>query len=423
MAEAAPPGIRQILRRAVPLMLAQVVPLAVSVALTATAVAQGRLALAGTIAMLGTIVSLSSIVTTGVGMAALRDLALRRRQGGELEGAVERNLAVANASSLLILAVAGVGVGAFGVLRGESAVGALVYYATLVPSLYLTAQGAVLSSVFQVMDRDRENLGFATFRSGLQVAVGIALLLALGDDVLVLAGLGASTSVITGILMTGRVRALRRAGMRITLPAPWAMVWKGLGARIAGSLDGVVFVVVFLAAQVVAAGFSIQIGAHVALAVSLVRLVVLPLKQLGLVVARLGMLAGSGLDLRTLCAAAYLVLTVPALALGGALAFGLLPIVEGPFWMLVLAQLLVEPFASVLFGYLKVARSLRAGLAGLAVAYGVVFPLGLWAVASGPRSASALWAVLLLWRVVFAVWVLVLALRRPAEGAELHGES
>ncbi|WP_323986971.1 hypothetical protein [Microbacterium plantarum] len=99
-----------------------------------------------------------------------------------------------------------------------------------------------------------------------------------------------------------------------------------------------------------------------------------------------------------LLAAIAVALTISRLAL---------PVFDQLGWLVIAmmaVQLLIEPWAGVLYSYRKIALSTAAGLPALVIAYGAVAGPGLTLLAvTRSGSAEAIWAVLLATRVVFAI--------------------
>jgi len=138
------------------------------------------------------------------------------------------------------------------------------------------------------------------------------------------------------------------------------------------------------------------------------RSVIVPLKQFGIVGARFALAERGRADamrVSTVQANCFILLASATLVL--VIARATLPGLGGLGWPLVAmmsVQLLIEPWAGVVYAYRKVAVSTSTGLPALFVAYGVVAGPGL-ALLAATRSASAeaVWGVLLAARVIFAV--------------------
>lgn len=217
------------------------------------------------------------------------------------------------------------------------------------------------------------------------------------------AAVGATTSVasILGALVRGS--QLTRADMiswpmfaaatREALAHPVAVV-RSLGERAAASVDGLVFLVTFTAAILVATAHSPADGAVVALSVAVMRSVIVPLKQFGVVGARFviaerGHERADAMRLSTVQTNCFVLLAAIALAL--AISRLALPVFDQLGWLVVAmmaVQLLIEPWAGVLYSYRKIALSTAAGLPALVIAYGAVAGPGLPLLAV-TRSGSA----------------------------------
>lgn len=75
--------------------------------------------------------------------------------------------------------------------------------------------------------------------------------------------------------------------------------------------------------------------------------------------------------------------------------------------------MLIEPFAGVLYGYLKVAVGPRVGLLGLLAVYAIAVPALLAALVSLHADAGTIWATLLAARLLFAASNCASLARRP----------
>ncbi|MDO4241647.1 MAG: hypothetical protein Q4C71_03845 [Microbacteriaceae bacterium] len=194
----------------------------------------------------------------------------------------------------------------------------------------------------------------------------------------------------------------------------------GLLKIVAGAIDGMVFSAVFAFAIAVSARHSVQDGFVVTLVVAVMRMIVVPSKQFGLVGGRF--YASGAIDsVRTIVASSGLILTLGALVI--------LPFYiwqhPGKFSTLLLvlmfAQILLEPFAGVIFGFLKVAAGPGSALWGMLATYlllalpGLVL-LGFWQIA----SAEIVWTLLFAARLVFTACT-ILSLRAFRHRCQVAG--
>ncbi|MCZ4067066.1 hypothetical protein O1W71_05230 [Microbacterium sp. H37-C3] len=370
---------------------------------------QAAIGLGGSTAAIVTVVASGFVVTT------IRARTAGRSLEGELTGAV---------GTAMLLLLASIAIALLSPVLSRSDAGGFfaVYWIATIPATVLTPIGFVFNGAFQALRRDGTNLITAVTGTLVKAAVAAVVVLLGVSPLAAVAAVGATTSVasILGALVRGSQLAradmiswpMFAAATREALAHPVVVV-RSLGERAAASVDGLVFLVTFTAAILVATAHSPADGAVVALSVAVMRSVIVPLKQFGVVGARfvIAERRGSGRDradamrLSTvqvncfvLLAAIAVALTVTRLAL---------PVFDQLGWLVVAmmaGQLLIEPWAGVLYSYRKIALSTAAGLPALGIAYGAVAGPGLTLLAvTRSGSAEAIWAVLLATRVVFAV--------------------
>lgn len=292
-----------------------------------------------------------------------------------------------------------------------------VYWLCAVPAVALTPIGFVLNGAFQSLHRDVGNLGAAATGTAVQALVAVVVVLAHTPPVVAVAALGGATSVagVVGAAIRGRqlatigllsARTVRSAA-RSAIGRPTAAL-RSLIERGAASVDGLVFMVTFTVAVLVASAYSPASGAAVALAVSLMRSTIVPLKQFGVVGARF-VLKEQGqpnaMRLATVQTSCVALLLGAAAILVGARA--VVPPLDELSWVLVammVTQLVLEPWGGVLYAYRKVAESTFRGLPALFGAYcGIAAPGLLLIAILHVATAEATWAVLLLARIAFVV--------------------
>lgn len=365
---------------------------------------QAAIGLGGSTAAIVTVVASGFVVTTIRACTAGRGL--------------ERELTAAmGAAAILLLASVTIALLSPVLSRSDAGGFFAVYWIASIPATVLTPIGFVFNGAFQAIRRDGTNLITAVTGTLVKAAVA-AIVVVLGVPPLpAVAAVASITSVasILGALVRGSqlVRAdlmswrMLAAATREALAHPIAVI-RSLGERAAASVDGLVFLVTFAAAILVATRHSPADGAVVALSVAVMRSVIVPLKQFGVVGARFVIAERERPDamrLSTVQANCFILLVATTLVL--AVTRLALPVLDQLGWLLIAmmsAQLLIEPWAGVLYSYRKVALSTSAGLPALVVAYGAVAGPGLALLAATRSgSAEAVWAVLLGTRVVFAL--------------------
>lgn len=173
-----------------------------------------------------------------------------------------------------------------------------------------------------------------------------------------------------------------------------------------GALDGIVLSTVFSLALIFASQTSPEDGFILSLVVSIMRMIVIPSKQFGLVGGRMYAM-GQVKSIRTVLCSSLFSLLLITLLLIPAYSF-LSPVqIPGPILLLMLIQVVLEPLTGVLYGFLKISRGPDRAIGGLVGSY-LCFALpllGLLAFA-GLATASSCWGRLFLTRLIFMVSVL-----------------
>lgn len=203
--------------------------------------------------------------------------------------------------------------------------------------------------------------------------------------------------------------------VRAWLSAPNGLS-RGLFDRAVAGVDGVVYMSIFFVSTLLATRHSVHDGAVISIVVSLMRLVVIPLKQFGLA---MGSEANrTGTDGRRLvsdctvvtmpiCAITAIAIGIAAsLSLGGQAARFIVP--------LMVVQLLIEPFAGILYTAMKVRWGATAQVRWFLGLY--VFGLLPALFASsfiGWATALTVWGLWFVTRVCFALSTTIACLRRP----------
>lgn len=271
------------------------------------------------------------------------------------------------------------------------------------------------SGTMQALGRDGANSAVAFAGCAAEIALGAIVFLVLRPSLataLFVASFG--SGVMSIVFLLYRVQYIQRVvkfrfNFRARLNKNWP---RSLWFSVMAGLDGLVYMLVFSAAVIIASGYSPASGAAVAGAVAVARLFILPVKQLGFVggrwIAQGVMPPADGL--RFVRLVSFIVCAACALLfLSWAIISTSVPIALA---LLVALQLTLEPVAGVEYAVLKVAAGPQAGVLWLIVCYGVLAPLGLIAIAGFEiGEAWIIWSLLLLVRALFALGALFLTRR------------
>lgn len=264
----------------------------------------------------------------------------------------------------------------------------------------------VAYGVLQAFGREREVLTTSLAVLVLQLAgvfVVVRTVDAL-DDALLAAGIVQST-VALGVLLY-RLSLIKRlvGGSLEGTFSPKEILTRvsSVPDRLMAGGDGLIYMGVFAAATYVASLSSVSDGALVALIVSYMRLVVIPIKQFGLVGGRLLLQKtnNSGIESFKDVRAAALLPCLIAGVIAGGLSLVLLPVEIG--WLvavMTMIQLGLEPRSGVMFALSKVVFGPRLLFSHLVVLYIVILPIA--------------WSFLVLFNQVsvFSIWFSIFAVR------------
>lgn len=394
------------------------------------------------VGLAGTISGIVLVLATGFVVTTIRACTpLLRSEGDAANGLREplRNEFASAAIASLLLTVTGIAVAALAGGRGSAGALFSIYWLAALPATATNPIAFVLNGAFQSLHRDRSNLVAAIIGTVIQGCVASSVVLAHFPPALAVGAIGGATSVaaLSGIAIRGT--QLARAGMldgqllahalRLAMRRPIFFLGS-LRERVAASVDGLVFLATFTVATLVAVGSSVETGASIALAVSLMRATIVPLKQFGIVGARfyLRERGGAGaislltIQLNCVCILALTGLVIAALRLTS-------PQMQILPWSLValmLVQLICEPWAGITYSYRKITDSAYRGLPALFVSYlGIGIPALVVLHFTGGVSPTSVWLVLLVVRLIFVALQLALNVRQSRElqgrGAEAAG--
>ena len=280
-----------------------------------------------------------------------------------------------------------------------------VALAVQLPANVLSSHTSVLTAAFQHLGREKDNLTITLTRSLIGLALGLGVVLFVPHPLLAIALQSALASLMVIAMLVERRRRLAGVGVRVRLRLAPDFALRRIGDRILNSLDGAVFMLLFILAQMIAASISVSVAAQVAAGVALCRTIIIPLKMVGQTAGRMS-LQDPGKDARYVCASLGTValFVVPiSMILMLLSALGASPVDDVALTLLIAVQLLLEPFSGSLFAYLKVVFGATAGLLGLILTYLALAPAALLICRFVAPDAAALWTCLVLVRFVFSV--------------------
>ena len=327
-----------------------------------------------------------------------------------LPATLQNEFGIAWVFSLVGLAIAWTLVALTAIVSPEISVAVAWYVLGATPWILVVPHTSVTIGTFQALDRDGLNARIAMATGGAQAVSGALVLLLrlpLEHSMLLVSISGSAVAVAA---LAYRVRLLTRfAQCPVRIFPSWGIsnLGKEVSLRLAAGADGLVYMTIFLLATTVATRSSVTSGAAVAIAVAVMRLLIIPIKQLGLVGGRLiaqGAFESPRTGLRTIRVTASFACIVAALFV---LTWGAVP-GDMPMSLAVLlaVQLLIEPVAGVQFAVLKVAVGPEAGVALLLICYWIAAPaLLIGAALLGLDEPWMIWIVLLAVRLAFAAGV------------------
>ena len=369
------------------------------------------------VALGGSIAGLVTVLASGFIPTTVRSVSIAYKKSGGMSavpGAVMKELRPAFGAALLLTVVGILALVVSFSLPGTSRLFA-IYLGFTLAFIALSPVSFVLNGAFQALNRDGKNLTAAVVGVCVQLAIAVTVVLIRPPQEIAVAilGLGVSLSALIGFSF--RAAQLHHLGalprhalatsltyaLRNPLQAP-----RGLMERAAASIDGLVFIAFFTVAIMVAAAHSPESGAAVGLTVTFMRATIVPLKQFGMVGGRFVLKEQGNPGAITLiavqCSSALILAIVAALLIAGRL---FTPALDEIPWLviaLMVIQLTLEPWGSVLYSYAKVAHSAYKGLPALITAYVALGLPGLALLgALGNATPLAVWIILLSTRLIF----------------------
>lgn len=370
------------------------------------------------VGLTGTYFGLALVLVAGFTVSAIFRLSRMKNESVEaLRAPITEEFRLASGAAVSLGVFAAVGGILLPLVLSVDPVLFRTYWFGTALSLLVLPFSATLLGVYQTRNRDGENLAIAVTAALFQVLVAVSVVraeLSSLNAVLVIGVSGVVSDV--GALVyrlkrlgfeEGTTRRVLSDSVSLFVASPIHAI-RELPSRLKPALDGLVLMTVFTVAGTVAAANGPRDGAVVVLVVALMRAVVIPLKQFGLVGGRLIAQAGGTLaDDRvrffqlTAIATGILVSIAASLLVVRAIAtpLSLIP------WMIIsmmALQLCMEPVTGFGFGAQKVLTSPTFGLRSLVViSLGLTIPalLTLWLLGWG--SAESIWAVVFLGRLIF----------------------
>lgn len=400
--------ISNLIWRSLPLIAAGFIPQATAtIVVGLSSVYNGSDELTSFLGLIAAFNGLSLVLSVGASVCVIRELS-QRGVDKSPSTVIGRNLQIANTLSLCSILFAVIFLMGYTMVIDSSFAGVAWCYFISQSLVLLTApHSAVFNGAFQFLDRNRENLQAALVVGLVTIAAAVVVLAVLPVTSVLLIMLGLIQSAAALGVLIWRRRSLSRWVAAPKWPVGIRWCKREIFDRIAASVDGAVFMAMFALVQVLAAAVSPQVGAQIALAVALVRTVVVPVKQIGLnygrmLVADQAPRVGAMRELTTLTLATWCFI-IPITSVG--LIWSGLAEPVGASWtltILIAVQLLMEPFAGVLYGAAKVTIGPRAGLFGLLIIYVVVLPAALLPLSLTDGTAEQFWLLLLIARGLFA---------------------
>lgn len=364
-----------------------------------------------TVASVGAVFGLISVASAGFSvhtlMTTAKSFGILRSDSADDEAKAKASSALRSATTaefrpaitmILLIGAAAVLLSLFG--PQLFAVDPGYFYPYWWPYLLILLAGpfvAVVSGLTQAAAQDGFGLWVSILSTGLTVAsavIGMAIGL---DAPVALTVIGLTSLVVQSLNLALRLKRLLRFRIGIITAARNAFAGFAEAGRTAFSpipqflstVDGFVFMLTFTTAISVAAHHSQADGEMVAIIVSLLRSLIVPTKQLGIIGGRMSKQGTLGrpspqddnssaevdpalvrrLNLRTVQFSAATITTVTAAVALVLMVTGVVHVAPILIVVLVTAQLLLEPWAGILFSFLKVASGPKAGLVALIVSY------------------------------------------------------
>ena len=178
---------------------------------------------------------------------------------------------------------------------------------------------------------------------------------------------------------------------------------------VSGSIDGIVLSATFSLAIIVAMQNSPRDGFLISLVVSIMRMIVIPSKQFGLVGGRMHLM-GEVKNIKTIVLSSFVSIAVVSSVIIPAYIVKSSISIPNLITVLILVQIAIEPLSGVLYGFLKIRVGTEKALYGLLFSY-ILFSIPMLILCSIFKFANAenVWGILFMARIIFTfsvVWIL-----------------
>lgn len=178
---------------------------------------------------------------------------------------------------------------------------------------------------------------------------------------------------------------------------------------VSGSIDGIVLSATFSLAIIVAMQNSPRDGFLISLVVSIMRMIVIPSKQFGLVGGRMHLM-GEVKNIKTIVLSSFVSIVVVSSVIIPAYIVKSSISIPSLITVLILVQIAIEPLSGVLYGFLKIRVGTEKALYGLLFSY-ILFSIPLLILFSIFKFANAenVWGILFMARIIFTfsvMWIL-----------------
>jgi len=314
----------------------------------------------------------------------------------------------------------------------------LPYWYISIVSLVAVIFSSWQTGLLQARNADSKVLKIGLISAAASVGSAVVIVQALADDpVLALSLIAISNALIDVITLVSRSRAVGVV-WGVELDGTWGRAFKifwshkvkamrTLPEVAKATADGLILMMVFLTAGLVATWHDVEAGAAVLTAVALMRSLVLPLKQFGMVGGRLAV--GAGPEKALLLRSMTMVVSAILLAGAGVLValkvlMILPPTISTTLVVLLALQLLLEPVTGFLFASMKIIHKPDFAMVQL-FRISILFTIpGLVVLAVlGLVTPELVWTVLLSARVIFAIVVVLAVKKIGLAGGITHAKS
>lgn len=291
-----------------------------------------------------------------------------------------------------------------------ASVESIIFWISILPLILISPFVSSLQAKLQVAQKEREIFlgNFAVAVINLISVYSLLNISLVKDSIFVLAAIGCVQSISGIILMKYFLIEVDKLPIEYSKRKSTSEICVSilsLRKIISGSLDGIILSATFSLAVFAAMQNDSRDGFLIALVVSMMRTIVIPSKQFGLVGGRM-YLMGQVESIKTIILSSFISILIASLAI-----FPIYMInssVAIPFFILILMllQVILEPFAGVLYGFLKIKMGPEKAISGLVLSY-VFFASPMIAIFMNYKISTAenIWIIIFLARIIFSVSV------------------